>query len=163
MNAFWRKLCDEVGRTDYVSMFADPSRKIVNIDDYTYTVDGNAMTANITQTAPQVFNTVMDTDSDFVLFYFSGMARNNGSTVLAANPAISIQIKDQSSGRNFFNTASAMPFVCGQGGFPFLLTSPRVIKPRTTLTLTAQSLQNQAFYGFFFCYHGARIFYEGAG
>lgn len=159
MNEFWRKLCDEVGGTDYVSMFADKSRQIVNIDDYTYSIDGNTLAANITQTVSQSFNVVMDSDSDFVLTYFSGFTRPTGTQILTINPAIMVQIKDQSSGRTYFNTAAPMAMLCGQGGFPFLLTSPRIIKPRTTLTVTAISAQAQTFTGFYFCFHGARIYY----
>lgn len=159
MNEFWRKLCDEVGQTDYISTFADPSRQIIGIDDYSYVIDGETLTANITQTVSQSFNVIMDSDSDFVLTYFSGFARAVATTVMIINPAILIQIKDQSSGRTYFNTPSPMAMLCGQGGFPFLLTSPRVIKPRTTLTVTAIAAQAKTFSGFYFCLHGSRIYY----
>jgi hypothetical protein len=162
VNEFWRKLCDQMQRTDYISAFADPARQIVNIDNYTYTIDGNSG-VNITQTVSQAFNVVMDSDSDFVLTYFAGFARSAastyGATTMIINPAVLLQIKDQASGKNFFNTAAPMAMLCGQGGFPFLLTSPRVIRPRTTLTVTAIAAQNQTFNGFYFCFHGSRIFY----
>lgn len=159
MNEFWRKLCDLTGSDNYIRTFADPARQVLKIDTYAYSVDGNVLAANITQTAAQSFELIMDSDSDFVLTYFSGFARANGNTLMIVAPAIGVQITDQSSGRNFFNKAAPMPLLCGQSGFPFLLTSPRVIKPRTSLNITAQSLQNAAFTGFYFTLHGARIYY----
>ena len=159
LNEFERKLADMIRWTDYIATFADPQRKILLIDTYTYTVDGNTLTANITATAPQSFNIVMDSDSDFVCTYLSGYGRAQGSTLMSVNPALLVQITDKSAGRTFFNKPSPMPMVCGQGGFPFLLPSPRVIKPRSTVNITAQSAQVQTFTGFYFCLHGGRIYY----
>lgn len=161
MNEFWRKLLDMVGYTDYIATFADPTRRILAIDTYSYSIDGNALTADITATAPQSFDVVMDSDSDFVCCYFSGHGRATGQTAMMVNPAMLVQIQDQASGRTFFSQPAPMPMICGQGGFPFLLTSPRVIKPRSTLTITARSAQVQSFSGFYFALHGARIFYAG--
>lgn len=159
MNEFQRKLADLCGTADYISLFADPGRRIANIDNYAYTIDGQTLSANITQTASQTFNVPMDTDSDFVLCYMSGCARLSGGSDMIWNPAINIQILDKSSARNFFNQPTLLPFVAGAGGFPFLLGYPRVIRARSTLALTAISAQNQAFSGFFFTFHGGRIYY----
>jgi hypothetical protein len=159
MNEFWRELLDTVGYSDYIATFADPARKVIFIDTYSYIVDGNTLSADITATAPQSFNIIMDTDSDFVCTYFAGFGRATGSTLMMVNPAMLVQISDRASGKTFFNQAAPMPMICGQGGFPFLLTSPRVVKPRTTLTLTARSAQAQSFTGFYFAMHGGRIFY----
>lgn len=164
MNEFWRKLCDEVGGTDYISQFADPSREILNIDNYTYSIDGNTLSADITATAPQSFNLIMDSDSDFVCTYLSGFGRSAsaslGATTMIINPAMLVQVTDRASARTWFNRASGMAMLCGQGGFPFLLTSPRVIKPRTTLNVTAISAQAVSFTGFYMCFHGSRIYYK---
>ena len=145
--------------TDYVATFADPSRQIVDIDTYTYTIDGDVLSANITQTAPQVFNTQMVGDCDFVLFYLSAFARINGQQVMTVNPAILVQIAEPTTGRTFFAGPSPLPLVAGQGGFPFLLPGPRVIRARSQLQATFISAQAQAFSGIYFCYHGARIWY----
>jgi hypothetical protein len=159
VNEFWRKLCDITLTDNPVTKFADPTRKIVGVDNYTYTVDGNTLSADITATASQTFPIIMDSDSDFVCFYFSGYARATGGSVMILNPAVLVQITDKSSGRTFFNRPAPMPLMAGQGGFPFLLNSPRVIKPRTTLEVTAISAQVQSFSGFYFCLHGSRIYY----
>jgi hypothetical protein len=164
LNEFWRRLCDTVQRTDYISLFADPRREILNIDDYTYSIDGNVLTtagAVITATQAASFDLNMDSDSDFVLTYISGAARISGNTSLTLNPALLVQIKDQASGRNYFNTPAPLPLFAGQGGFPFLPTSPRVIRARSTLTVSAISAQVKSFSGFYLSLHGARIYYKG--
>ncbi len=177
MNTFQRELLDMVQATDYIATFADTGREILNIEPYTYTIDGNAGVA-ITQTNSRVFLTPMDQDTDFVLTYMSGFARNvdspYGATVLIPNPALLVQIKELNSGRNFFAGLGAtvalggvptpaglapMPMIAGQGGFPFLLTSPKIIRARSTLRTTAIAAQASTFNGFYFCFHGARIWY----
>lgn len=177
MNTFHRELLDMIGATDYIATFADTGREILNIEPYTYTIDGNAG-VNITQTASAAFLTPMDQDSDFVLTYMSGFARNAaspfGATIMIPNPALLLQIKELNSGRNFFAGLGAtvalggvatpaglapMPMISGQGGFPFLLTSPKVIRARSTLRTTAIAAQASVFSGFYFCFHGARIWY----
>lgn len=160
LNEFWRKLLDAIQYTDYIATFADPTREILNIDTYAYSVDGNVLPANITATASQSFNVIMDSDSDFVCTGMSGYGRALGSTLMMVNPAMLVQITDRSSGKTFFQAAAPMPMICGQGGFPFLPTSPRVVKPRSTLTLTARSAQVQSFTGFYFTFHGGRIYYK---
>lgn len=149
-----------VGFTDYAATFADPSRQILDIDNYTYSIDGNALPATITNVAAQSFDTQMQGDNDFVLFYLSAFARVQGETAMRINPALLIQIAELTTGRAFFSGPSPLPMVAGQGGFPFLLTGPKVIRPRSTLRLTAIAAQpGAAFSGLYFCYHGARIWY----
>lgn len=159
MNAFQVQLLDMIGFTDYMATFAEQGREILEITPWTYAIDGNVLPANITQAAAQSFLTPMDGDCDFVLTYMSGFARPQGVTALTVNPALLVQISELATGRNFFAGPMPMPMIAGQGGFPFLLTGPRVLKPRQTLKTTAQSAQVQSFSGFYFCFHGARIWY----
>lgn len=158
-NAFWTQLLDMVEYTDYIATFCDPDRQILEIEPYTYTVDGNALSANITMTAPQVFNTQMEGDSDFVLTYLSAFGRVNAETALRVNPALLVQIAEVTTGRTFFSGPSPLPMVAGQGGFPFLLTGPKVIRARSRLQITVTAAQAVQWSGFYFCYHGARIWY----
>lgn len=160
MNEFWRKLLDIVGANSYVAMFADPTREILAIDNYTYTIENTAATP-INFTTVREFNVPMDTDSDFVMTSISGGAVISGGSNVTLNPAILLQILDQSSGRNYFNIPTMMPNIAGYGGFPFLLTSPRVVKPHSTLTISAQAAQATVeFSTFQLCLSGARIFYR---
>jgi hypothetical protein len=163
LNTFQRELLDMVQYTDYIATFADKTRNIVDIEPWTYTVDGNVLPANITQTVSQSFITPMAGDADFVLTAISGFARSAanpwGPQVMIINPAILVQIADQSTGRTFFSGPAPMAMMAGQGGFPFLLTSPHIIHARSSLKTTAIAAQAITFTGFFMCYHGARIWY----
>jgi hypothetical protein len=166
MNEFERKILDTVEYSNYVATFADPSRKILNIESYAYSVD--ALAANITSAATQTFNLVMDSDSDFVLMNMMGGAQlaAGGAGVPKAtrcvefSPALLIQIKDLSSSRTFFNMPTPLPLIAGTGGLPFMLSSPRVIKPRSTLAVSAiGAVAGATFTNFYFTLSGAKIYY----
>jgi len=115
---------------------------------------------------------VMDSDSDFILTAMSGAAvisapviavPANGNTVTEFSPALLIQITDQASGKTYFNGPTPLPLIAGAGGYPFLLSSPRIVRPRSTLTVSAQGAAAAVTYErFMFSLHGAKIFYAGA-
>lgn len=158
-NAFRTQLLDMVEFTDYAAWFADPARQLMEVEPWSYSIDGDVLPASITATAPQSFNTPMAGDADFLMTYISGFARPAGTTQLTVNPALLVQIADQSSGRTFFSGPAGMAFIAGQGGFPYLLTSPRIVKARAALKTTAISAQAQSFTGFYMTFHGVRLWY----
>lgn len=157
--AFWTTLLDMVQHTDYIATFADPARKIVDIEPYIYSIDGDVLSANITATAAQTFLLPMYGDNDFIMIGINGFGRIPASTAMIANPAIMVQIIDQSSARSYFAGPMPMPMIAGQGGFPYLLTGPRTVHARASLKVTAQSAQVQSFNGFYMSFLGARIWY----
>lgn len=163
MNEFQRRLLDAIEYSDYIATFADPAKKILGIESYTYTVDAPA--ANLVPGAnASLFNVIMDSDSDFVMTYMSGGAVVGTSAPFRNfeyDPSITVQITDQSSGRTYFNMPTPMALVAGAAGYPFILTSPRVVKPRVTLTVAAGVIAQatQTYVGFAFCFHGAKIYY----
>lgn len=160
-NAFFTQLLDMVQWTDYVATFATPGRQIMEIEPFSYAIDGDTLPALITATAPQTFSTQMEGDADFVLFYMSAFGRVNTESALRVNPALLGQITDETTGRSFFSEPTPVPIFAGQGGFPFLMTGPKVIKARSELSLTVRSAQAVSWSGFYFAYHGARIWYGG--
>jgi hypothetical protein len=164
LNLFRRRAEDISGFTDYIASLADPTRRVLLIDTYSYVVDDTDGT-NITAAAPQEFDVVMDTDSTFVFLGLNAFGRTSTapiSTEMNLNPALSLQIKDQSSGRNYFNQPAAVPLIAGAGGFPFLFPSPRIVAARSTLTLTVAAIGSTAVFDrFYAALHGARIFYAG--
>ncbi len=161
LNDFRRRLLDAVKNNDYLASFADPAREIVGIDTFTYAIDKNDTATTITSAATTSFNVVMSTDSDFVCTGFSGYGRVQGATLLIQNPSMLVQITDKAAGRTFFDQAAPMALIAGQGGFPFLLTSPRVIRPRSTLAVAVKAARaGVTFDGFYFAFHGGRIFYR---
>lgn len=170
MNEFRRRLLDVVEYSDYIYSFADPSREVLLVESYAYSVD--ALGVNITSAAAQSFNLVMNSDSDFVATGFTGGAliaagptTPNGTRCVEFTPALLVQVTDQSSGKTYFNRPTPLGLLAGAAGFPFLLASPRIIRPRTTLSISAQGAVAGATYNnFYFTILGAKIFYaSGAG
>lgn len=160
-NAFTTQLLDMVQYTDYIATFADPARKLIEIEPYSYFIDGNVLPAPITQTASQTFDTQMQGDNDFVLLSMNQFARVAGATSLIVNPALLVQITERTTGRTFFSGPSPLPIIAGQGGFGFLMLGAKTIKARSTLRTTAISAQAQSFDGFYFAFNGYRLWYEG--
>lgn len=166
MNEFQRKLLDTVEYNNYIYSFADPSKRVVGIDFYSYSVD--ALAVAITSAATQTFNLIMDSDSDFIATYIGGgaqLAAGSGGIAGAArivefSPSLLVQIKDLSSGRTFFNMPTPLPMIAGTGGLPFLLSSPRIIKPRATLAVSAVgAVPGATFTNFYLNISGAKIYY----
>lgn len=171
MNETQRRLLDAAKRNSALSIFADPTRRLLLIEPYTYTVDFMVPLAGATRIRPGVpfaTDVIMDSDSDFVMTDISAGSLMNfavAQTKLQWNPALLLQITDKSAGRTYFNTPTLLPLVAGFNGFPFILASPRVLKPRTTLHLdvmTATTDNNAQYFGFFLCFHGAKIYYGGS-
>lgn len=168
MNEFERTLLDVIGFTDYIAAFAQPNRQIALIDNYGYSVDYTSAAAPVNDATVRTFNIVMDTDSDFILTQVSGAAlvpndpiNPTGVTFLRYNPAILVQITDNYSQKTWFNIPTLLPLIAGAGGFPFILPSPRIIPPRTTVTVTAQGAgSGEVFPSFFLTLNGSRIFYR---
>lgn len=171
LNEFSRRLMDMIQFNSWIASFADPSRQILAIENYAYCID--ALAVDIEDGSPADFPLIMDSDSEFIATYISGAARiddgptvSNGTRCTEFSPSILIQITDQSSGNTWFNAPTPLPLIAGAGGFPFLMASPRVIRPRSTLSVHAEIADNGGatpvlFSDFFFAIHGAKIYYAG--
>jgi len=169
MNVVERRLLDTVEFSSYIASFADPNRQVLAIEPYVYSVDEGGV--NITSAAAQSFDLVMDSDSDFILCTMSGAAvisvpaiavPANGNTVTEFSPALLIQITDQASGKTYFNIPTPLALIAGAGGYPFILSSPRIVRPRTTLSIAAQgAVAGVTYERFMFSLHGAKIYYAG--
>ena len=173
MNEFQRKLLDAVQFTSWVAAFADPNRMLLGVESYAYVIDQRGV--NIDGLAAQNFPVVMDGDAEFVCTYIAAGARvsapvianpANGNQVIEFSPALDVQITDEAAGKTWFDQPTALPLIAGAGGFPFILASPRITKPRSTLNVAVQGSLAQAsppqFADFFFVFHGAKLYYSGA-
>lgn len=171
MNEFQRRLLDTIAFNSWVASFSDPARQLLGLESYTYTVDARAIALN---NNAQDFNLIMDSDSEFLCVYVAGASRvtvpdianpANGNLVTEFSPALTVQITDQAAGKTWFDQPTPLPLVAGAGGFPFILSSPRVVKPRSTLTVEAAMLATPAPQAvssdFFFALHGAKLYYAG--
>lgn len=167
MNEFQRRLLDVVKYTSYIASFADPARQVIGIEGYTYTVDQLGLTMTTAAPLANPFPLIMDSDSDFVATYMSAGALTVGGGLnqrqVEYSPSILLQVTDQSSGKTWFNAPTPTALVCGAMGFPFIFSSPRVIRPRTTLSImpsAAVALSGgNTFTAFFFALGGAKIYY----
>ena len=169
MNVVERRLLEAVEFSSYIASFAEPGREILFVESYTYTVD--AQDVDIDNTAAQDFPLIMDSDSDFICTALSGAAvisepviadPANGNSCTEFSPSLLVQLRDEAKGKTFFNIPTPLPLIAGAGGFPFLLSSPRVIRPRSTITVSAEAAASDVvFSSFFFSLHGGKIYYAG--
>lgn len=169
MNVRERRLLDTVRHTSYVASFAEPGRQVIGVEPYAYVVDEVGL--ELTNAAAQEFELIMDSDSDFVATWASGAAvvadpviadPANGNTCTEFAASILVQITDQSSGKTWYNQPTPLALIAGAGGFPFIMASPRVIRPRGTLTVSVQAaVSGVEFSAFYFALHGGKIYYAG--
>jgi hypothetical protein len=170
LNDYFRRLMDATAWNSYAASFADPSRTVLHVETYTYAIDETDLTLDDTA-GGQDFPLVMDSDSDFVAMYLSGgvTISDQGDEAPAVtrivewSPSLNVQITDQSAGKTWFDFPTPLPLIAGAGGFPFLVASPRVIRPRSTLSINAQAAASGVIFdGFFFAIGGSKIYYAGA-
>jgi hypothetical protein len=160
MNDFQRRYLDILQRTDYISSVARPGREIVNIDYFAYNLRIGTDAVPIAAAAIGQGQVDIQADSDFVLTYMSGATQNAIGGALIFNSQTPIQITDQGSGKTFFNTPTIMALAFGGGGFPFLLPSPRVLNPNTSLLCAVTNNTGANLFGIYLTFHGSRIFYK---
>jgi hypothetical protein len=174
VNEAQRRILDIVQFSNWIATFGEPGRTILGIESYTYSVDAQGVdlaTTTAPATGSQDFPLVMDSDSDFVVCFLSGGAvisapeiesPANANRCVEFSPAILVQITDEAAGKTYFNVPTPLPLIAGAGGFPFVLTSPRIVKPKSTLQITATAfVEGVTFSDFFFSLHGAKIYYAG--
>jgi hypothetical protein len=159
MNDFQRRYLDILQSTDYISSVARPGRKIVNIDYFAYNNRIGTDTVPIANGAIGQGQIDFQADSDFVLTYMSAAVQNAAGGALIFNPNCTVQLTDQGSGKTFFNTPTLMALAFGGGGFPFLLPSPRVMNPNTSMLIQVLNSTGGNLFGIYTVFHGARIFY----
>ena len=159
MNEFQRRALDILNQTDYISSVAKPGRTIVNIDYFAYTLRLGTDAVPVPLLTPTQGLMEMQSDSDFVATFVSGGQQLTAGAPLSFNGPVLLQFVDTGSGKSWFNTPTLMPLVCGAGGFPFLLPSPRVLNPNTNLEITASIIGPDTMVGIYVVLHGSRIFY----
>lgn len=148
----------------YLKSVLQPGRLAVEIEYYCY--NGQIGTAAI-PLAPNVPQTVtFDTqaDSDFAVTFITGAVQEVANGAMNFNDNVAIQFLDTSTGKTYFSVPTVMGLVSGAGGFPYVLPAPRVIRPNTTIQVTAINRDTVVNGGagpvtFFFALHGTRIFY----
>lgn len=156
MNEFERRALDIAQYSAYLAAYARDSKKIVNIEYFTYNVNTGALAAGAgTQSIIQI-----QSDSDFVMQYMSGVAAVAGGSVDAL-PNVTVQITDTGSGKTLFSNPTILGLVMGAGGFPFLMPAPRVFAPNTNVKFDLVNQSGTNYGSVSLSMIGARIYYAG--
>jgi multisubunit Na+/H+ antiporter MnhC subunit len=160
MNIFEARALDIAQSSTYLTLYARQGQTIQAIEYFAYSVEIDNVAAGATsQGTFQVLS-----DSDFVCTYLSGMALYPTAGTVDPVPQALLQITDTGSGKTFFNQASFMGLVVGQGGYPFLLPAPRLLAPNTNIQYTVTNLLAAGaanVRNYYITMEGARIFYSG--
>lgn len=173
MNEGERRLLDTIRQNSYIATFADPTKKVLGCEFYCYSIDETGLTFDGAE--PQSFPIIMDSDSDFIITGITaGVVVSvpeitdpaNGNRIVEYSPGLVVQVRNESSGKTWFNNPTPLPIICGTGGFPALMINPRVIKTRSTLTVSvgrahfaAADTNTPDYSAFYFTLIGAKIYY----
>lgn len=159
MNDFERRSLDIAQSSTYLTLYARQGQQIVGMEYFGYSVEIDNLAASGGQ-GTGIFQ--VQSDSDFVCTYLSGVAFSAANNQVDPFPLGLIQITDTGSGKTFFNQPAFMGLVLGQGGYPFLLPAPRLIAPNTNIQYSVTNLAN-GIRNIYITMLGARIYYAGAG
>lgn len=159
MNDFQRRFLDILQTSQYIASVARKGQTIVAIDYFGYNVQiTNAGAAIATGATVSAFIQIQ-ADSDFVASYVAGNVLNAAGTAITANPVCTIQMTDTGSGKTFFSNPTLFGMVTGSGGFPFLLSAPRVLAPNTNVKIDFTNNTGANVASAYVALLGARIYY----
>jgi hypothetical protein len=148
----------------YLAGALRPGRAIADMQYYAYNLRIGTVAAPLTVDVPFTGDIQTQADSDFVATFLSGCIQEVENGAMAYNDNVALQIQDLWTGKLWFNVPTSLSLVTGAGGFPFVLTSPRLIPPNSALRFTAinrDAIVNAAAgpVGLFLAVHGTRVFY----
>lgn len=151
-------------QSPYIASIAKPGRRITGIEYYAYNGTVGSVAVPLAPGVPQTVSFDTQADSDFAITFISGAIQELANGAMVYNDNVAWQITDLSTGKNFFNVPTVFGLTSGAGGFPFVLPSPRILNPNTTLAITATNRDTVVNggagpVGLFFAFHGTRIFY----
>lgn len=137
---FAQKYLEVIASTPYLQSVARPGRQIVKLETFTYNVAIGTAAQPLTLANGSVTATMTtQADCDFAFAYLSGGVNITANGDLKFNRNLTLQIRDQSTGKLFFNQDTLMALVVGGGGFPYVFPAPRVVLPNASLLFTARN------------------------
>ena len=151
-------------KTPYLAAALRPGRAVVDLQYYAYNLRIGTDAAPLTPNTTFSDDIHTQADSDFVATFVSACIQEVANGAMAYNDNVALQIQDLWSGKLWFNVPTVLSLVAGAGGFPFVLTSPRVIPPNSALRFSAtnrDTIVNGGLgpVGLFLAVHGTRVFY----
>lgn len=118
--------------------------------------------ASLAPAASQPGNVTLDADSDFLWQKFNVFATTGNDGTTSANaivPALTITIKDTSSGRDLMNAAVPLPAMAGSGQLPFILPTAKIFQARGTIAVNVANISDNATYtGIYLAFIGTKLF-----
>lgn len=154
MNDFERRLIDTAQTSVYLAEFARQGKTIIGMDYFAYNSSSAIRSVATTASAQDIIP--IQSNSDFVMMYMSGIANINGT--ISGLPNATVQFTDQGTGKTYYNQPTLFSNVLGSGGYPFLLPSPRIIAPNTNVKIDV--VNNEAVtVDFWISLMGARVYY----
>lgn len=158
MNIFQRHIIDLAGYSSWIASVVrrDKVRQIINIDPFNY----NGSVTNLADAATSEINIPIEADSDFVMTQASGYVLVTASGLVNATPNVLVQLTDAGSGKTFMSEGTLFGLVFGNQGFPFVLSSPRVIAPQTSINIQVTNRTGAAA-DIYVELIGARVYYKG--
>lgn len=156
---------DVLNNSPYMKSILQPGKRANEIEYYCYNGQLGTAAVPLAPNVPQTITFDTQADSDFAVTFMTGAVQEITGAGMAFNDNVAIQFTDTSTGKTFFNRPTVMGLVTGAGGFPFVLPAPRIIRPNTTIQVTAINRDTVVNGGagpvtLFYALHGTRIFYQ---
>lgn len=158
------KYLEVLNDSPYMKSILQPGKQAVEVEYYCYNGQLGTAALPLAPNVPQVITFDTQADSDFAVTFMTGAVQETVNSGMTFNDNVALQFTDTSTGKTFFNVPTVMGLVTGAGGFPFVLPAPRIIRPNTTIQVTAINRDAVVNGGagpvtLFFALHGTRIFY----
>lgn len=134
-------------------------RKPISSEFYTYGVTFSALASGTDASA--IIN--IEADSYFKiqkLTYqadIAAAAQTDSSRVI---PNVSVIITDTGSGRQLSNVSVPIVAFFGTGEMPFILPTPKVFKPSSSISVKVSNFDAAVTYNLRLSFHGAKLWYQ---
>lgn len=160
-NEFELRAQQILAESPYIRAITKPGRELLSAKYYGYDIQIGTVAAPLVVNVPQFGNIETQADSDFAVTGISACVQGVANGAFTYGWNMLLQIQDLSSGKFFYSRPTIMSMATGAGGFPFVLSAPRVINPNSSLAVTVTN-RNPATnpVGFFIVLHGIRLFYK---
>lgn len=150
MTPFHAAYIEKLTKDGLIADVLPRGRRVAEIEPYFYNVDFEGLDVDPTQQA--ILQT--QADSDFVL---TSMSAGGDTASIVFDPNAYWQIRDQASGKTFFNEPMHTIIFAGGLGAPGWLSAPRLILANSNLEITVQELETNTRLWLSLC--GVRVFY----
>lgn len=126
-------------------------------DPFIYT----ALFTGLAAGANQTFNVNIAADADFqiqALTYHANIANAAQTDSTFTYPLVTLLLTDSGSGRQLMDSDVSLPAMGGNGQFPFILPTPKIMAARSTLVVKATNYDAAATYNLRVYFIGSKLF-----